>query len=71
MMNPLQIWRQTQQRISKMGSTGIFMTLMLLLPVAAHAFTPVGPTQSIPEPDTLALLGIGAAAWAAGKWLRR
>jgi hypothetical protein len=45
-----------------------------MLPVAVYAFSPDQPTCdpcSVPEPDTLALLGIGAAAWVAGKWLRR
>ena len=50
----------------------LLMILTVLAPMmlqAAYAWSPQG--VSAPEPDSLALLGVGVAAGLAVKWLRR
>ena len=73
MLDRLQLRRRALQCLSKGPSRRLLVGLVLMLPVAAYAFSPDPSCDpcSVPEPDTLALLGIGAAAWLAGKWLRR
>jgi hypothetical protein len=41
--------------------------LLLTIPAVALA----GPNASVPEPETLALLGIGAIALVAARWRKR
>lgn len=54
-----------------MGIKNIVTALLLLgLPAFSFASTTLDSTE-LPEPETLALLAIGAVGWAVARWAKR
>ena len=45
--------------------------LLLGLPALGFAATTLDSVTQLPEPETLALLAIGAAGWAIARWAKR
>jgi 4-hydroxybenzoate polyprenyltransferase len=45
--------------------------LLLGLPALSFASTNLDSTNELPEPETLALLAIGAVGWAIARWGKR